>query len=642
MPLLLALSSCSPEINNGLISENDDAGAEPNSEDDGNNTDSQSDDDIEPEDVVPEEPIPDPICGNGEIEKGETCDDGNLFLDDGCDDDCSIENNFACPTPDEPCVQIVVCGNGRIEGDETCDDRNLQSLDGCSAECQTESGWSCENNGTACTAAACGDGIKVGLEICDDGNTQNLDGCSAECQLEAGYFCDVPGSLCQPSVCGDGIVQGSEECDDQNSDVGDGCAPGCIKEPDCVGGVCTAICGDGFIFSPEQCDDGNLLPGDGCDTVCEVETGFECTSPIASNPPQIQLPVTVRDFIAACDVDPGDRRLADDEAGAVAPFGHRDFGCFLNPVATLGMVENTLGPDGRPVRIANTQTHSDDSFNQWYRNNDDYNRNIAKTFTLDNLGNGVYQLDTNSLFPITGEGFDIETCQGSPCEKIYTEFHGTGDQNFHFTTETRWWFQYEGDEQLDFSGDDDVWVFINGRLAVDIGGLHPRVNDSVDLSDPTVQSDLGLTVGGIYEAVLFHAERHVTASQYRLTLTNFGRRPSECTDSCGDGNRSALEACDLGAANGLGDGSDYGGCALDCTPEPNCGDGVVDVAFGEICDDGINLGGNASSCSPGCQSLGAFCGDGVVQTNDGEQCDDGNTDNRDGCDKECQLESIIE
>jgi cysteine-rich repeat protein len=137
---------------------------------------------------------------------------------------------------------------------------------------------------------------------------------------------------------------------------------------------------------------------------------------------------------------------------------------------------------------------------------------------------------------------------------------------------------------------------------------------------------------------VFQAERHTTRSQYRLTLTNFTRAPSTCTDMCGDGVVSSREVCDQGALNGLGDGSPYGGCAADCTLEPFCGDGIVQAQYGEVCDDGINLGGSASSCSPGCKSLGARCGDGVVQTQNGEQCDDGNTVSGDGCSSTCQFE----
>jgi cysteine-rich repeat protein len=99
---------------------------------------------------------------------------------------------------------------------------------------------------------------------------------------------------------------------------------------------------------------------------------------------------------------------------------------------------------------------------------------------------------------------------------------------------------------------------------------------------------------------------------------------------------SSHEQCDDGAGNGTDGG--YGGCAVDCTLDPYCGDGIVQPQFGEVCDDGINLGGNASSCAPGCMTLGARCGDGVVQTSNGETCDDGNTVDGDGCSSTCQIE----
>jgi cysteine-rich repeat protein len=87
----------------------------------------------------------------------------------------------------------------------------------------------------------------------------------------------------------------------------------------------------------------------------------------------------------------------------------------------------------------------------------------------------------------------------------------------------------------------------------------------------------------------------------------------------------------------VNDGS-YGGCTPDCQLGPYCGDNILQTEHGEICDDGLNLGGDASSCSPGCQSFGAFCGDGVLQPENGEQCDDGNNILGDGCDPNCQIE----
>ena len=65
---------------------------------------------------------------------------------------------------------------------------------------------------------------------------------------------------------------------------------------------------------------------------------------------------------------------------------------------------------------------------------------------------------------------------------------------------------------------------------------------------------------------------------------------------------------------------------------------MIDGGFGETCDDGINLGGEASACAPGCMSTGAVCGDGVTQIGNGEQCDDGNVLAGDGCDEQCIFE----
>lgn len=63
------------------------------------------------------------ICGNGVIEKGESCDDGNLANGDGCTSSCKNE------------ALGSVCGNRKIEPGEACDDGNLRNGDGCSGIC---------------------------------------------------------------------------------------------------------------------------------------------------------------------------------------------------------------------------------------------------------------------------------------------------------------------------------------------------------------------------------------------------------------------------------------------------------------------------------------------------------------------------
>ncbi len=71
-------------------------------------------------------------------------------------------------------------------------------------------------------------------------------------------------------------------------------------------------------------------------------------------------------------------------------------------------------------------------------------------------------------------------------------------------------------------------------------------------------------------------------------------------------------------------------------PEP-CGDGVLQPAVGEECDDGNAAAGDG--CSTTCQ-LETGCGDGVLEPAAGEECDDGNTAAGDGCSATCQRELI--
>ena len=155
----------------------------------------------------PAEPTPnavlEPVCGNGKMEEGETCDDGNTIDGDGCDSNCQIE-------PDEP---EPVCGNGKMEEGETCDDGNTIDGDGCDSNCQIEPDE---------PEPVCGNGKMEEGETCDDGNTIDGDGCDSNCRIEP----DEP----EP-VCGNGKMEEGETCDDGNTIDGDGCDSNCRIEP---------------------------------------------------------------------------------------------------------------------------------------------------------------------------------------------------------------------------------------------------------------------------------------------------------------------------------------------------------------------------------------------------------------------------
>ncbi|MCY1071143.1 hypothetical protein OV090_40750 [Nannocystis sp. RBIL2] len=168
-----------------------------------------------------------PACGNGALEPGELCDDGNATPGDGCEVDCT-------KTPGE------LCGNGMVDEGEECDDGNHVAMDGCEYNC-TET----------VIPASCGDGKTDVREECDDGNDDDTDDCL---------------SSCKNAFCGDGQRHdGVEACDNggDNSDTAyGGCTTQCQLGP---------RCGDEAVEAPEEeCDDGTPDGDDLCNACKNV------------------------------------------------------------------------------------------------------------------------------------------------------------------------------------------------------------------------------------------------------------------------------------------------------------------------------------------------------------------------------------
>ena len=180
--------------------------------------------------------------------------------------------------------------------------------------------------------------------------------------------------------------------------------------------------------------------------------------------------------------------------------GHPDFETFGGD-GLDGIVEATLGPDHKPVYAhagSTIYTTGPAEFDQWYRDVPGVNVSIPYTIvpTISQDGSLVY--DNSAFFPIDDQGFGNEG----------------REHNFHFTFELHMEFAYKGGEVFTFTGDDDLWVFINGKLAIDLGGLHQALSETIDLDARA--AELGIAVGETYPLDLFHAERHTSASNFHI------------------------------------------------------------------------------------------------------------------------------
>lgn len=226
--------------------------------------------------------------------------------------------------------------------------------------------------------------------------------------------------------------------------------------------TCSSLCGTGH----ETCRDGTWQ---GCD---------------APRPKAPKLKATIRDFKDT----------------------HPDFERNMGSVLDLGIVETTLGPDDKPVYAGHPTTPTTSGkyyFDTWYRDTPGINETTTYEIPLTPAPNRPNTLvyDNDAFFPIDDQLFGN---QGR-------------EHNFHFTLETAVNFRYAGGETFRFTGDDDIWVFVNRKLAVNLGGLHSALSAAVDLDAQS--GDFGIVKGGAYPLHIFFAERHTSASTFHIETT---------------------------------------------------------------------------------------------------------------------------
>jgi fibro-slime domain-containing protein len=192
---------------------------------------------------------------------------------------------------------------------------------------------------------------------------------------------------------------------------------------------------------------------------------------------------------------------------------------YTGPWPDPGIVEDTLGADGLPQYKSGATktltTHGKAAFDQWYRDVPGTNIRIDVPFTLTQNSDGSYGYDSqvtgiplSSAYP-TKQFFPID--DSTPYKSPFGQ-QGL-PHNYSFTVQVHTRFTYLGGEFLHYRGDDDVWVFIDSKRVIDLGGIHDPETGDVQLDK------LGLTKGQEYPLDFFFAERHVYGSNVLFTTS---------------------------------------------------------------------------------------------------------------------------
>jgi len=532
-------------------------------------------------------------CGDGQVQPGEQCDDGNKTNGDGCSADC---------------LSTERCGDGFVNeaAGEACDDGNTVGNDGCSADCTS--------------AEECGNGVKDPNEICDDGNTEDGDGCRSDCQsneqcgngvidfhldekCDPGLTPDECNSDCTSNLtCGNGETDPGEECDD--SDNGD-------NTDDCVTTdtlACrSAYCGDGFLREKpanaddkEECDDAGESTT--CNDNCTSATGTFAGSPDGCGDGRINTALN---------------ETCDDGFGINGTHGHCNLNCNSDAVCGDGFL--TLPEVCDPS-------------------------DVNSTFT-DTLGITVgCLLDCTGYAPHCGDG-GLDAALGEECD------HGLANSDTAYggcTTACKRG-AYCGDgvktelEECDRGEDDDgspiaTTLTRNVETPIWIGAdvqCSTTCTVGPSCGDGAIQSTEACEVGQSFSVMEPNASRAPIPVDKECSL--------DCQGYCGNGMENAGEGCDLGPFGyddmnqEEGNGANVDGnnalasieefeCRTDCTA---CGDGNTETLHQEQCDNKLQRKApsyDGDECNNLCQ-FNAYCGD--ADTTNSESCDWGSDGHRD-------------
>ncbi|MGL1901214.1 MAG: fibro-slime domain-containing protein [Fibrobacterales bacterium] len=436
----------------------------------------------------------------------QQCFDGIDNDEDGlvdCDDNEYCKNFSWCQEPLENTAQQCADGiDNDGDGLFDCEDITVNCTDALN----------CDTLQTCATFAVC-QRYENTEALCSDGEDNDNNGyidCGDEGCADL-ILCDsreVTAAQCQDGI--DNDDNGDTDCDDRQCQQYSFCAEN--NSQSCSDGIDND--GDTLV----DCDDDECLVF----PVCGIQP-FTCLSQGYELPETIVFDIVVYDKPEA-----GDFSLTNTQS-AQCP-GIVDEDGIERPVheASTGMVKGTLSSDGLPVLATNVCTNSTIG-TWWSKTGAAKNVELAFTHTGDNVysfrtaGEGFFPLDGcidgGSEMDIIADTLIIgKTCAVSGASRNY-------GFSAHLTREFYYVENGAEDQNFSFSGDDDVFVFINDQLILDIGGVHKPVTGQFNLkgavayiNNLSVNRNDSIKTGDIVKFDLFIAERRKTGSQVDIMI----------------------------------------------------------------------------------------------------------------------------